>query len=385
MQGIDIVKCYAWEESFMERIRRVRQTELGMIWRAFLVASTNTVITLAIPAAASVGAFGTYVLVSHKNLTPAQAFTSLSLLAVLRFPLAMLPQLIASIVQASVAVGRLRDILASPERGELELLPPARAGEIAVSVRGDFAWASDAAPCLQDLRIEIESGSLVAVVGATGSGKTSLLQACLGLMERVGAKEPRIRGHVALVPQAAFIIAGTVRDNILFGLRMEQHRYVTAIRTACLETDLASFPAGDETEIGERGVTVSGGQKQRIALARAVYAAADVVLMDDPLSALDARVGRRVFHECVLGVLRGRTRVLVTNQLQYVSSADRILWLDGMLQMGSPFVGPGCISSLLLIRCFYTIYRRTSDWRWHLRPADVQKQRLCYLYGDNAG
>ena len=328
---MDVVKCYAWEESFLRRIRGVRDRELAMIWRAFLVASANTVITLAVPAAASVGAFGTYVVVSRKNLTPAQAFTSLSLLAVLRFPLANLPQLIASLVQASVALGRLREVLAAPERGEMELLPRAAPGEDAVVVCGDYSYSADAQPSLLDLDLHIRGGDLVAVVGATGSGKTSLLQAALGLMERSRGDEPRLRGRVALVPQAAFIVAGTVRDNVLFGRHeLDEARYRLALSAAALEQDLASFPAGDLTEIGERGVTVSGGQKQRIAIARAVYANADVVLMDDPLSALDARVGRRVFRDAVVGALGPATRLLVTNQLQYVSAADRILWLgDG--------------------------------------------------------
>ena len=245
--------------------------------------------------------------------------------------------------QANVSLKRLEAFLKSNEQPEATFMPPAAkgpitrrwvdlsgcgdVGEVAVEVHGDFAWHTDAGVVLPGLRLNIAAGSLTAIVGPTGSGKSSILSSIVGLMQRVAGTETLVHGRLALVPQTPFIINATIRDNILFGSAFDEGRYAAAIRVASLIPDLEALPGGDQTELGEKGINISGGQKQRIALARAVYADADICLLDDPLSALDAHVGRNVFHECIKGEMKDKTVVLVTNQLQYVNAVDHIFYI----------------------------------------------------------
>ncbi|KAL7089482.1 hypothetical protein ACP275_13G188700 [Erythranthe tilingii] len=278
-----------------------------------------------IPVVVIVISFGVFTLLGG-DLTPAKAFTSLSLFAVLRFPLFMLPNIITQIVNANVSLKRLEELLSAEERILLPN-PPIEPGLPAITIRnGYFSWeAQSERPTLSNINLDIPIGSLVAVVGSTGEGKTSLVSAMLGELPAVADATVVIRGDVAYVPQVSWIFNATVRDNILFGSPFEPAKYEKSIDVTSLQHDLDQLQGGDLTEIGERGVNISGGQKQRVSLARAVYSNSDVYIFDDPLSALDAHVGRQVFEKCIKGELRGKTRVLVTNQLHFLSQVDRIL------------------------------------------------------------
>lgn len=181
---------------------------------------------------------------------------------------------------------------------------------------------------LKNIDVDIASGSFVAIVGPTGSGKTSFLSAIIGLMQKVNGPSNLVHGKLVFVPQTPYIFNATVRENILFGNAFDERRYFETIRVASLIEDLEMLPAGDKTELGERGINVSGGQKQRIALARAMYSDADVCLLDDPLSALDANVGRDVFYNLIKEALKDKTVILVTNQLNLVNVVDRIYFLQ---------------------------------------------------------
>ncbi|XP_021804123.1 ABC transporter C family member 2-like [Prunus avium] len=193
-------------------------------------------------------------------------------------------------------------------------------------------------PTLTNVNLDIPVGSLVAIVGSTGEGKTSLISAMLGELPPVADASVVMRGMVAYVPQVSWIFNATVRDNILFGSFFESARYEKAIDVTALRHDLDLLPGGDLTEIGERGVNISGGQKQRVSMARAVYSNSDVYIFDDPLSALDAHVARQVFDKCIRGELRGKTRVLVTNQLHFLSQVDRIILVhEGMVKEEGTF------------------------------------------------
>uniref|UniRef100_A0A7N2LRG5 ABC-type xenobiotic transporter n=1 Tax=Quercus lobata TaxID=97700 RepID=A0A7N2LRG5_QUELO len=193
-------------------------------------------------------------------------------------------------------------------------------------------------PTLSDVNLDIPVGSLVAIVGSTGEGKTSLISAMLGELPAISNASVVVRGTVAYVPQVSWIFNATVRDNILFGSAFQSARYEKAIDVTVLRHDLDLLPGGDLTEIGERGVNISGGQKQRVSMARAVYSDSDVYIFDDPLSALDAHVARQLFDKCIKGELRGKTRVLVTNQLHFLSQVDRIVLVhEGMVKEEGTF------------------------------------------------
>ncbi|XP_047949576.1 ABC transporter C family member 2-like [Salvia hispanica] len=325
LAAMETVKCYAWENSFQAKVQTVRDDELSWYRKSQLLGALNSFILNSIPVIVIVVSFGLFTLLGG-DLTPARAFTSLSLFAVLRFPLFMLPNIITQVVNANVSLKRLEGLLLAEEQ-VLMPNPPIEPGLPAISIKnGYFSWEAKAErPTLSNINLDIPVGSLVAIVGSTGEGKTSLVSAMLGELPAVADANVVIRGNVAYVPQVSWIFNATVRDNILFGSPFERARYEKSIDMTCLQHDLEVLPGGDLTEIGERGVNISGGQKQRVSLARAVYSNSDVYIFDDPLSALDAHVGRQVFEKCIKTELRGKTRVLVTNQLHFLSEVDRIL------------------------------------------------------------
>jgi ABC-type multidrug transport system fused ATPase/permease subunit len=195
-----------------------------------------------------------------------------------------------------------------------------------------FGWDSNGPPTLggrAQINITIPCGSLCIIVGRVGSGKSSLLSALLGMIDKRQGRVLMPSGAVAFCPQQAWLANDTVRGNILFGNSFFPGAYEDAIKVCNLKSDLRLLPGGDLTEIGERGVTLSGGQRQRISLARAVYANTDTVLLDDVLSAVDPHVGKSIFDECICGAMGGKTRVMVTNAVQFLPNADLILVLDG--------------------------------------------------------
>ncbi|KAJ8538757.1 hypothetical protein K7X08_030053 [Anisodus acutangulus] len=338
LAAMDTVKSYAWENSFQSKVQGVRNEELGWYRKAQLLAALNSFILNSIPVVVIVISFGVFSLLGG-DLTPARAFTSLSLFAVLRFPLFMLPNIITQVVNANVSLKRLQELLLAEERILLPN-PPLEPGLPAISINnGCFSWESKAEkPTLSSINLDIPIGSLVAIVGGTGEGKTSLISAMLGEVPSISDSMVVIRGTVAYVPQVSWIFNATVRENILFGSAIDTARYNRAIDVTSLRHDLELLPGGDLTEIGERGVNISGGQKQRVSMARAVYSDSDVCIFDDPLSALDADVGRQVFERCIKGELKGKTRVLVTNQLHFLSQVDKIILVhDGMVKEEGTF------------------------------------------------
>jgi ATP-binding cassette, subfamily C (CFTR/MRP), member 1 len=177
---------------------------------------------------------------------------------------------------------------------------------------------------LKDISFQIKRGEFIVIVGEIGAGKSSLLAALVGEMRRTEGIV-KLGGTVGFCPQTAWIQNATVRNNILFGKEFDREKYDRVIRDCALEADLEMLPNGDATEIGERGITVSGGQKARINIARAAYNDADIILLDDPLSAVDAHVGRQLLDACICGLMAGKTRILVTHQLHVLPRADRIL------------------------------------------------------------
>lgn len=181
---------------------------------------------------------------------------------------------------------------------------------------------------MTDVTIKVPHGELCAVVGPVGSGKSTLCASILNEAVLGEGSNVVLNGKVAYVAQTAWILNKTVRENILFGLPYDEEKYNKVIDACSLRHDLKILEDGDLTEIGERGINLSGGQKQRISVARAAYSDADVFIFDDPLSALDPEVAERVFEECILGMLAGKTRLLVTNQLQCLSKCDSIIALS---------------------------------------------------------
>lgn len=199
--------------------------------------------------------------------------------------------------------------------------------ENAISMKhATFTWNECEAPLLRNINLEIGHGKLIAIVGHVGAGKSSLLSAMLGDMQKLAGKV-NVDGKVAYMSQQAWIQNTTLRKNITFTRSFDERRYNKIIQACCLEPDIRILAGGDQTEIGERGINLSGGQKQRVALARAVYSGANILLLDDPLSAVDAHVGRKLFENVIsnTGLLRNKTRILVTHRVAFLPEVDEII------------------------------------------------------------
>ncbi|KAM8738721.1 ATP-binding cassette sub-family C member 2 isoform 1-T2 [Acanthopagrus schlegelii] len=339
LNGIKILKLYGWEPSFQAQVEGIRGKELKVMRKFAYLSSVSTFIFSCAPALVSLATFAVFVGVSSDNvLTAEKAFTSISLFNILRFPLAMLPMLIAAIVQTSVSRKRLEKFLGGDDI-DSDIVRHDPSFNSAVSVcDGSFAWERDAEPLLKNLSLDIKPGRLVAVVGAVGSGKSSLMSALLGEMHCTKGFI-NIQGSLAFVPQQAWIQNATLRDNILFGSPHEEDRFQDVIKACALAPDLELLPGGDLTEIGEKGINLSGGQKQRVSLARAAYSQADIYLLDDPLSAVDSHVGKHLFDKVIgpNGVLKEKTRILVTHGVSFLPYVDEIVVLvDGVVsEVGS--------------------------------------------------
>ncbi|XP_075908924.1 multidrug resistance-associated protein 1 isoform X2 [Petromyzon marinus] len=332
--GIKVLKLYAWELSFQAQVLEIRKQELSTLRKMAFLSALSIFCWACAPFLVALTTFGVYVSVDARNVLSAEkAFVSLSLFNILRFPLNLLPLVISNLVQASVSLKRLQAFLSheelDPSNVERNNVEPG----VSISItNGTFKWDRCDAPVLHNIALRVPEGSLVAVVGDVGSGKSSLISAILGEMELVEGRVS-VRGSVAYVPQQAWIQSGTVRSNVLFGRDMDEARYRHVLDTCALLPDLELLAGGDETEIGEKGINLSGGQRQRVSLARAAYGAqsASLLLLDDPLSAVDAHVGSSLFRRVVAhgGLLHGKTRVLVTHAVGVLPSVDLIVVLSG--------------------------------------------------------
>uniref|UniRef100_A0A8C2I0L7 Uncharacterized protein n=1 Tax=Cyprinus carpio TaxID=7962 RepID=A0A8C2I0L7_CYPCA len=315
LNGIKVLKYYAWESSFEAQVQEIREKELKVMRKFAYLSSVSTFIFSCAPAIVSLATFAVFVSVSPDNILDAEkAFTSISLFNILRFPLAMLPQLISTMVQTTVSKKRLEKFLSGDD---LDTMAVTR---VAVSMTD--------AIILFSISLDIKPGRLVAVVGAVGSGKTSLISALLGELHSLKGRI-NIKGSVAYVPQQAWIQNTTLKDNILFGSNLYEERYLSVVDACALGPDLDLLPGRDHTEIGEKGINLSGGQKQRVSLARAVYSSADVYLLDDPLSAVDSHVGKHLFERVIgpKGLLKDKTRILVTHGIGFLPYVDEIVVL----------------------------------------------------------
>ncbi|ESL05431.1 multidrug resistance protein E [Trypanosoma rangeli SC58] len=380
--GVRVAKLMSWEPSFIQRIDEKRRVELAALRALQLLYVVIAFITNAIPAFVVAVVFLLYG-GTGKELIPAIVFPTLSLLGIMQTPFIMIPVAFSSIARFVVSMRRitkfiecedaddgLRDMLqqhaaerqAQPQEAVDALmqtpmmasvaaeftratvstyvprkLPPnaqelraaAKKGcDVEAATGSNEYYELQAKVLLHDVTLRIPRGKLTCVVGVTGSGKSTLVDSLLGGHEVATGRVRSVPG-IAYVPQQAWIMNATVKENILFFGDMDEVRFRRALRCTQLESDIGLLPNGVETEIGEKGVNLSGGQKARVSLARAVYAAGrELYLLDDPLSALDAHVGGRVMHECILGELRSKTRLLVTHQLHQLRHADHIVVLQ---------------------------------------------------------
>lgn len=340
LNGMKVIKLYAWETAFMDIILKLRELEMKHIRRIAYCNSLFSFMWTVTPVLVSFFTFAVYILSdsSHK-LDPPKVFFCLTIFNILRIPLTNLPYLMSHLVATYVALKRLNSYFSSPDLKNY--VTRHETSDVVVSMDAAVLSWSDDKPDEEnfkmDLNFEVPAGSLIAVVGVVGSGKSSLISAILGEMHLMKGKvsiSSKV-SKIAYVPQQAWIMNETLKNNVLFGMEFNRHKYDKVIRVCELLPDLEILSAGDETEIGEKGINLSGGQKQRLSVARACYSDADLFLFDDPLSAVDSHVAKKLFDNVFsskTGLLRGKTRVLVTNSVSVLPSVDHIVVLqDGKI------------------------------------------------------
>jgi ATP-binding cassette, subfamily C (CFTR/MRP), member 1 len=365
LQGMRTVKLYAWEDVVARRVEPIRAREVQHLkhiawWRAL-----SAFLASAFPKLAAAGTI-LYQVQQKGAIAADEAFLITTMFDFLGIGVIVLPMMASQLRELQVSLERLSKLLLMPE----DFVPPASdavpAGTVRIAGPAEFSWGKSSAveereaeaeakakaggaagataagaeagagaeaegpprAAVRGIDLDIAPGRLVAIVGKVASGKSTLAHGILSLV-KCSKGSVSVGGRTALVAQKPFIMNDTVRNNITFCSDFDEERYLAAVHACALAPDMKVFVDGDRTEVGEQGVTISGGQKQRLALARAAYANADVVVFDDPLSAMDAHVGMTVFKRCFKTLLAGRTRVFFTNQLQFCEFCDEVVVLDG--------------------------------------------------------
>uniref|UniRef100_A0A669QVM8 ATP binding cassette subfamily C member 8 n=1 Tax=Phasianus colchicus TaxID=9054 RepID=A0A669QVM8_PHACC len=381
LRGIKLLKLYAWEHIFHSSVEETRQKEMTSLKSFALYTSISIFMNAAIPIAAVLITFVVHAHLTKKaDFSPSVAFASISLFHILVSPLFLLSSVVRSTVKAlcyfclSVfpqplkVVNRKRPAredwnnYTSHTRRPINITEP---DDFCVKItNGFFTWTPEGPPALSNIDIRIPQGQLTMIVGQVGCGKSSLLLAILGEMQKISGNISwssctsdsemgedirygitynwkllfcfsRKRGSVAYASQKPWLLNATVEENITFESSFNKQRYKAVIDACSLQPDIDILPHGDQTQIGERGINLSGGQRQRISVARALYQQTNVVFLDDPFSALDIHLSDHLMQEGILKMLREdkRTVVLVTHKLQYLPHADWIIAMkDGYIQ-----------------------------------------------------
>lgn len=347
LQNIRIVKYFAWELRFGKIVDEKRRVELRALRTRYTIWACAVAIWNTVPILITFFCFLVYTVIEQKPLYPSVAFTAISLFMLLRYPLDQLGDMIAHVQESRVSIDRIEEFLAEEETEKFVQLGEDNidesTGERVIGFRNSasFIWggkdvvASDGTTAfrLMDLDVDFQIGKLNVITGPTGSGKTSLLMALLGEMTLITGRvffpggrsredirqdpETGLAESCAYVAQQAWLVNGTIKENILFSSQYEEQRYRDVIVACALEHDInETLDNGDETLVGEKGITLSGGQKQRISLARALYSNSRHLLLDDCLSAVDSHTAQWIFSNCIRGpLMRSRTCILVTHNV----------------------------------------------------------------------
>nr|CAB3473213.1 unnamed protein product [Digitaria exilis] len=336
LKSMKILKLHAWETAYLDKLLKLRDVERGWLRRYLYTCSAIAFLFWASPTLVSVVTFGICILVD----VPLSAGTVLSALATFRIlqdPIYNLPELVSMVAQTKVSLDRIEKFIKEDHHGKpsnycniSSTEKPSVPGIVEIEA-GEYSWES-ADSILKtkfalniDRKVNIMKGQKVTVCGPVGSGKSSLLCAIMGEIPRVSGAKTIVTGSRAYVPQSAWIQTGTIQDNVLFGKAMDKVLYDEVLQGCALNKDVELWANGDMTVVGERGMNLSGGQKQRIQLARALYSDADVYLLDDPFSAVDAHTGAHLFKECLMRQISSKTIIYVTHQLEFLRDADIVL------------------------------------------------------------
>ncbi|GFY83440.1 multidrug resistance-associated protein 14 [Actinidia rufa] len=338
--NMKVLKLYAWETHFKNVIENLRKVEYKWLSEAQLRKAYNSFLLWSSPVLVSAATFGVCYFLGVP-LYASNVFTFVATLRLVQDPIRSIPDVIGVVIQAKVAFSRIVNFLEAPELENANIRKKCNMEMESHNIfirSANFSWeANPSKPTLRNVNLEIRPGEKLAICGEVGSGKSTLLAAILGEVPNIRGTI-QVYGNIAYVSQSAWIQTGSIRDNILFGSALDNERYQETLEKCSLVKDLELLPYKDLTEIGERGVNLSGGQKQRIQLARALYQDADIYLLDDPFSAVDAHTATSLFNEYVMGALSTKTVLLVTHQVDFLPAFDSVLLMsDGEILDASPY------------------------------------------------
>ncbi|XP_049854061.1 ATP-binding cassette subfamily C member 4-like [Schistocerca gregaria] len=338
ISGIQVIKLYTWENYFAKLIEACRRLETASIRSTAYVRCTMSSFGIFVTRFSIFISIVTYVLLGEA-ITAEKVFVVIAYYNLLADTMGdCFPKAIIFGAEFLVSTKRVQRFLMNDEIKKLpDYMEEHNVDSITQYSDDDDAgidlmeasakWSiNNTENTLNNVNLTVTPKQLVAVIGPVGSGKSSLLQAILNELPLCSGSLC-VKGKLSYASQQPWLFAASLRQNILFGEPFDRRRYRKVVKACALEQDFAMFPYGDRTLVGERGVTLSGGQKARINLARAVYRKADIYLLDDPLSAVDAHVSKHLFDGCISGLLRNKACVLVTHQLQFLKQADQILIL----------------------------------------------------------
>ncbi|CAH4030805.1 unnamed protein product [Pieris brassicae] len=349
VNGVQVIKMYAWEKPFEKLVATLRKYEVKFILQTSFIKGFSTALTVFTERFILFSAVVAFVVIggdirSTITFSLVQYYNLLQLACNIFFPLAL-----ACLAEARVSVRRLEDFLSLEELDSPQKVEGTKYVNGNVIINGGekengfkdknhntglvlsnvtASWLPNPiVHTLRNINITAAPGEFIGVAGLVGAGKSSLLQVILGELKPSQGTLSLGGARVAYASQEPWLFVATVRQNILFGLPYDRVRYKKVVTACALLRDFEQLPLGDSTLVGERGISLSGGQRARIGLARACYREADIYLLDDPLSAVDTHVGKHLVSECVNGLLRNATRILVTHQLHHLKTADKVVIL----------------------------------------------------------
>ncbi|GMQ05621.1 hypothetical protein CsSME_00050578 [Camellia sinensis var. sinensis] len=330
LANMKVLKMYAWETHFKNVIERLRKGEADCLSAVQSQKGYYIVLFWSSPIIVSVATFWACYMLGIP-LNTSNVFTFLATLRIVQEPIRLIPDVAGVFIEANVSFTRIVKFLEAPELQNRHINKNSHGEEREQSVVIDstrISWDADSLkPTLTNINLIIKCGEKVAICGGVGSGKSTLLATILREVPYTDGIV-QVYGKIAYVSQTSWIQTGTIQQNIIFGSAMDECRYQQVLEKCFLVKDLGMLPFGDGTVIGERGVNLSGGQKQRVQLARALYQDADIYLLDDPFSAVDAHTATGLFNEYVMGALSGKTVLLVTHQVDFLHAFDSVLLMS---------------------------------------------------------
>lgn len=338
--NMKVLKLYAWEIHFKDVIEKLRAVEDKWLSAVNLRRAYNSFLFWSSPLLVSTATFGACYFIGIP-LNASNVFTFVATLRLVQDPVRTIPDVIGFIIQAKVAFSRILNFLEAPELESGHVRRKVKNEGVDCNIlieSASLSWEGNVVkPTLRKINLRARLGEKIAICGEVGSGKSTLLAGILGEVPIIEGSV-QVYGSIAYVSQSAWIQTGSIRDNILFGSSMDDQRYQETLEKCCLVKDLELLAYGDLTEIGERGVNLSGGQKQRIQLARALYQDADIYLLDDPFSAVDAHTASSLFNGFVMEALSRKTVLLVTHQVDFLPTFDSVLLMsDGEILAAAPY------------------------------------------------